>query len=217
MKMKNEMKEFFHSEILSFFFLLVLKDSKQYLGSWNDDYVKIGHWIYWIGCHVLHMMISDSFIHSLLCVCVHYYKTSLYKLHNHHQHHFVMVGIYLWSLSSPLIINWCQIWLHNTDVKSIQMTESHLSYLRILSSAICLEIIFFKKIEKNKSKSKKQTVLICSFENLRAITNWRKTKENQWRFSLYYSLAHGFFQKEKINRIFLLVMGITTTTTTTII
>ena len=43
MKMKNEMKEFFHSEILSFFFFLVLKDSKQYLGSWNDDYVKIGH------------------------------------------------------------------------------------------------------------------------------------------------------------------------------
>ena len=106
----------------------------------------------------------------------------------------IILGIYRWSLSSPLIINWCQIWLHNTDVKSIQMTESHLSYLRILSSAICLEIIFFKKIEKNKSKSKKQTVLICSFENLRAITNWRKTMENQWRFSLYYdSVAHGFF------------------------
>ena len=214
MKMKNEMKEFFHSEILSFFFLLVLKDSKQYLGSWNDDYVKIGHWIYWIGCHVLHMMISDSFIHSLLCVCVHYYKTSLYNLHNHHQHHFGNLSVIIkftidYQLVSDMVAQyWCQI--HSNDrITPIIFKDSFISNLSRNN--------FFQKIEKNKSKSKKQTVLICSFENLRAITNWRKTKENQWRFSLYYSLAHGFFQKEKINRIFLLVMGITTTTTTTII
>lgn len=113
----------------------------------------------WMSC----VTYDDFFYSFIVRVCVHYYKTSLYNLHNHHQHHFVIVGIHLWSLSSPLIINWCQIWLHNTDVKSIQMTESHLSYLRILSSAICLEIIFFKKIEKNKSKRKKQTAPICSF------------------------------------------------------
>lgn len=134
MKMKNEMKEFFHSEILSFFFLLVLKDSKQYLGSWNDDYVKIGHWIYWIGCHVLHMMISDSFIHSLLCVCVHYYKTSLYNLHNHHQHHFGNLSVIIkftidYQLVSDMVAQyWCQI--HSNDrITPIIFKDSFISNL----------------------------------------------------------------------------------------